>query len=133
MQRAEFFDRAMRSMFRADSAFKIWAIDEFDYVRFMKIKVLPDPGMFRLTNGKNRKRFSRFTILSAKFTSQLNFYKSFGLNPDEYVFITALPWELYKSNLSNDFAVVRQQVHVLAVSGLHVGIIYLILNVFFLS
>ena len=84
--------------------------------------------------GKNRKSIQSVYTLSQNLRAKaLNFYKSFGLNPDEYAFITALTLG-YKSNLSNDLQEAFRAsgtAHVLAVSGLHVGIIYLILNVLF--
>lgn len=109
--------------------------DDFDYVRFMKIKGFAGsayvPSHQWEKTGKSIQ--SVYTLSQNLRAKALNFYKSFGLNPDEYAFITALTLG-YKSNLSNDLQEAFRAsgtAHVLAVSGLHVGIIYLILNVLF--
>jgi competence protein ComEC len=109
--------------------------DDFDYVRFMKIKGFAGsayvPAHRWMKTGKSIR--SVYTLSQNLRAKALDFYKSFGLNPDEYAFIAALTLG-YKSNLSNDLQEAFRAsgtAHVLAVSGLHVGIIYLILNMFF--
>ena len=100
----------------------------------MKIKGFAGSAYVPSHQWENRKSIQSVYTLSQNLRAKaLNFYKSFGLNPDEYAFITALTLG-YKSNLSNDLQEAFRAsgtAHVLAVSGLHVGIIYLILNVFF--
>jgi len=109
--------------------------DDFDYVRFMRIKGFAGsayiPAYQWRKTGKSIP--SVYTLSQNLRAKALDFYKSFGLNPDEYAFITALTLG-YKSNLSNDLQDAFRAsgtAHVLAVSGLHVGIIYFILNIFF--
>jgi competence protein ComEC len=109
--------------------------DDFDYVRFMKIKGFAGSAYVSahrwMKTGKSIR--SVYTLSQNLRAKALDFYKSFGLNPDEYAFIAALTLG-YKSNLSNDLQEAFRAsgtAHVLAVSGLHVGIIYLILNMFF--
>jgi len=81
--------------------------------------------------GKNIQ--SVYTLSQNVRAKALRFYKSFGLNPDEYAFVSALTLG-YKNNLSNDLQDAFRAsgtAHVLAVSGLHVGVVYLILSVLF--
>ena len=63
----------------------------------------------------------------------LTIYKNFGLNNDEYAFLSALTLG-YKADLSNalkqSFRATGTS-HVLAVSGLHVGIVYFIIGSLF--
>lgn len=109
--------------------------DDFNYVRFMKIKGFAGSAYVSSQQwsktGKNIQ--SVYTLSQNVRAKALRFYKSFGLNPDEYAFVAALTLG-YKNNLSNDLQDAFRAsgtAHVLAVSGLHVGVVYLILSVLF--
>lgn len=109
--------------------------DDFNYVRFMRIKGFAGsayvPSQQWSKTGKNIQ--SVYTLSQNLRAKALHLYESFGLNSDEYAFIAALTLG-YKANLSNDLQDAFRAsgtAHVLAVSGLHVGIVYLILTVLF--
>lgn len=109
--------------------------DDFNYVRYMEIKGFSAscyiPAESWRTTG--RENMSIYT-LSQRFRSKaLDFYKSFDLEPDAYAFISAITLG-YKNDLSEKLQEafrISGTAHVLAVSGLHVGIIYLVINLMF--
>lgn len=106
--------------------------DDFDYKRFMRIKGYAAsafvPGDLWKKTGR---QVHSLYVFSQKLRAKaLDFYKSFGLDADEYAFVSALTLG-YKANLSDDVQEAFRASgtsHVLAVSGLHVGIIYLIIS-----
>lgn len=109
--------------------------DDFDYVRFMRIKGFAGSAYVPTHQWeKTGKAVKSIYTFSQHFRAKvLNFYKSFELSPDEYAFIAALTLG-YKADLSDnlqDAFRASGTAHVLAVSGLHVGVIYLIINFLF--
>lgn len=109
--------------------------DDFDYAGFMKIKgfsgsaFIPEARWHR-----TGRQHITLPILSQRCRAKaLDFYRSFQLDPDAYAFITAITLG-YKAYLSDDLQEAFRAsgtAHVLAVSGLHVGIIYLVINFLF--
>ncbi|MGI6520107.1 MAG: ComEC/Rec2 family competence protein [Fermentimonas sp.] len=109
--------------------------DEFNYQRFMKIKGIAGSAYVPTTNWQKTGR-QRITlpILSQRCRAKvLTFFHSFQLDPDALAFISAITLG-YKAYLSDDLQEAFRAsgtAHVLAVSGLHVGIIYVIINFLF--
>lgn len=109
--------------------------DDFDYVRFMQIKGFSGtsyvPGSAWSKTGRER---INITILSQRCRARLlNFYRSFRLDKDAFAFISAITLG-YKAYLSDDLQEAFRAsgtAHVLAVSGLHVGIIYMVIGFLF--
>lgn len=109
--------------------------DDFDYPRFMKIKGFAGFGF--VTAGSwcatGRKSFS-IPILSQNLRAKaLDFYLRFNLDRDAYALLSAITLG-YKAYLTGDMKEAFRASgtsHVLAVSGLHVGIIYIIINTMF--
>ena len=105
--------------------------DDFDYKRFMEGKGFSGTAFIPSKNWVNtgvRKKSVKTEALRAR-AAILNKYKTFGLDPDEYAFLSALTLG-YKADLSNELKEAFRASgtsHILAVSGLHVGIIYLII------
>lgn len=108
---------------------------DFDYPRYMKIKGYSGSAYIPETAWRKTGR-SSFSITSAsqKFrVKALDFYKSFEPDKDAYAFISALTLG-YKEDLTDSMQEafrVSGTAHVLAVSGLHVGIIYIVINMLF--
>lgn len=109
--------------------------DDFDYERFMKVKGFSASGYVSAANWHKTPR----NVLTIGTASQkirgkiLQFYRSFGLSDDGYAFLSALTLG-YKADLPDAMkAAFRASgtAHVLAVSGLHVAIIYTIINFLF--
>lgn len=105
--------------------------NDFDYARFMRIKGYAGtayiPSHRWMKQGNQKK--SLYTLSQKMRAKALVFYRSFGLNADEYALISALTLG-YKSELSDNIQEAFRAsgtAHVLAVSGLHVGIIYAII------
>ena len=110
-------------------------IDTFDYVRYMKIKGYSGSAYIPSTawENTNRKSVSLYTISQRFRLKALNFYKSFELSDDTYSLISALTLG-YKEDLTEDLREafrISGTAHVLAVSGLHVGIIYVVISLLF--
>lgn len=110
-------------------------LDEFDYPQFMKIRGFSGSGFVAANDWKNTGNQSySITCVSQRIRAKaLNFYKSFKLTDDAYAFISALTLG-YKNNLTENLQEAFRAsgtAHVLAVSGLHVGIIYLVISTFF--
>ena len=105
--------------------------DDFDYKRFMDGKGFSGTAFVPSKNWVDtgvRNRSVKTEALRAR-AAILNQYKTFGLNPDEYAFLSALTLG-YKADLSNELKDAFRASgtsHILAVSGLHVGIVYLII------
>lgn len=111
--------------------------DDFDYHNFMKIKGFSCTGFVASNDWQYTSRHSNtITCISQRIRARaLNFYKSFGLNSDSYAFISALTLG-YKNDLTKNLQEafrVSGTAHVLAVSGLHVGIIFIVINMIFSS
>jgi ComEC/Rec2-related protein len=109
--------------------------DDFDYARFMKNKGFAGSGYVSAANWRKTGRQSlTIPILAQRFRAKaLDFYRSFQLNPDAYAFISALTLG-HQAGLSDDLQEAFRAsgtAHVLSVSGLHVGIIYMIINLMF--
>jgi len=106
--------------------------DDFDYVQFMEMRGFAGSayvadGKWMLTDGKAS---SLFIIAQQMRSKILDFFRSFQLPPDQYAFLSALMIG-YKGSLSNDIRdafSASGTSHVLAVSGFHVGVIYIILT-----
>lgn len=109
--------------------------DDFDYEKFMKTKGFTGSAYIPERNWQatGRENIS-FYITGQRFRAKaLTFYQSFELNSDAYAFISALTLG-YKAYLTEDIEEAFRAsgtAHVLAVSGLHVGIIYILINLLF--
>ncbi|MDO5663625.1 MAG: ComEC/Rec2 family competence protein [Bacteroidia bacterium] len=109
--------------------------DDFDYARFMRNKGFSGSAYLPSTSwhatGKENKSLY---ILAQKFRkTALEFYRLFELDNDAYSFISALTLG-YKHDLTNELQEAFRASgtsHVLAVSGLHVAIIYAIFTFLF--
>lgn len=106
--------------------------DDFNYERFMKNKGFT--GSCYVPQQKWRQTGTDVLtpyIVAQQFRAQaLEFYRAFRLDPHAYAFVSALTLG-YKAYLPDDLRAAFRASgtsHVLAVSGLHVGIIYLIIN-----
>lgn len=109
--------------------------DDFDYTRYMKIKGFSGSGYVAENDwGKTGKNSNSITCMSQRLRSKsLSLYESFDLTDDAQAFISALTLG-YKNDLTEnlkDAFRVTGTAHVLAVSGLHVGIIYLVISILF--
>ena len=105
--------------------------DEFDYKRYMRNKGFSGSGYAGFINWVKTERQSNSIRTKAlrRRGEMLKLYKSFNLNNDAYSFISAITLG-YKADLSDDLKDAFRASgtsHVLAVSGLHVGIIYLVI------
>lgn len=109
--------------------------DDFDYARFMKIKGFAGSGYASSSDWQKtgRRSISIYGLSQLVRFKALNFYRSFNLSEDAYAFISALTLG-YKKDLPDKMQEafrVSGTAHVLAVSGLHVGIIYMVINLMF--
>lgn len=109
--------------------------DDFDYPKFMKIRGYSGTGFVTASDWQNTGNLSNtITCVSQRIRAKaLIFYKSFHLSTDAYSFISALTLG-YKSDLTENLQEafrVSGTAHVLAVSGLHVGIIYIVISMIF--
>lgn len=113
--------------------------DDFNYARLMRNHGFAASGyvpenQWMVTGISNR---TPYVISQQIRLKALEFYKSFGLDNDSYAFVTALtlgytkflPQEMKEAFRASGTS------HVLSVSGLHVGIIYLVITsmLFFLK
>lgn len=109
--------------------------NEFDYKRFMRLKGFSGTAFISREGWINTGKTTNSIKSKALRTraTVLNLYKNFGLDNDEYAFLSALTLG-YKADLSNalkqSFRTTGTS-HVLAVSGLHVGIVYFIIGSLF--
>ncbi len=109
--------------------------DDFDYKHFMKIKGVAGSAYVPATNWNKteRQQFTLYILSQRCRAKMLSFYHSFQLDPDALAFISAVTLG-YKAYLSDDLQEAFRAsgtAHVLAVSGLHVGIIYVVINFLF--
>ncbi|MBF6596637.1 MAG: ComEC family competence protein [Fermentimonas sp.] len=109
--------------------------DDFDYPNFMKIRGYSGTGFVTSSDWQNTGNLSNtLNCVSQRIRAKaLIFYKSFDLTTDEYAFISALTLG-YKNDLTENLQEafrVSGTAHVLAVSGLHVGIIYIVISMLF--
>jgi len=109
--------------------------DDFDYVRYMKIKGFAATAYIEssawLKTGRQSNDLATWSQRSRE--KALDIYRSLIKDNDACAFIAALTLG-YKEDLSRDIKEAFRASgtsHVLAVSGLHVGIIYLIINLMF--
>ena len=109
--------------------------NEFDYKLYMQHKGFSGTafvsGDVWINTGKTS-RSIRSTALRAR-AKLLNLYNTFGFSNDEYAFLSALTLG-YKADLSNEIKqafITTGTSHVLAVSGLHVGVVYFIIGTLF--
>ena len=109
--------------------------DDFDYVRYMKIKgfagsaYIPESD-WQKTGRQSRAIAPQSQLLRAKALTR---YRSLIDNQDACAFIAALTLG-YRGDLSDDIQKAFRAsgtAHVLAVSGLHVGIIYVMIGLMF--
>lgn len=105
--------------------------DEFDYKQYMQRKGFA--GSAYVTSANWLKTGRHNTSIKTKAlllrAHLLKLYKSFGLDSDAYSFISAVTLG-YKADLSDELKSAFRASgtsHILAVSGLHVGIIYVII------
>lgn len=109
--------------------------DEFDYKGYMQNKGFSGSAYVGSINWSRTGRESK-SIRSKALrvrAKMLHLYKMFNLDDDAYSFISALTLG-YKADLSDNLKEAFRASgtsHVLAVSGLHVGVIYLIIITFF--
>ncbi len=109
--------------------------DDFNYVRFMQIKGFTATAYIAGSDWQKTGRQSNdFASWSQRSREKaLTMYRSLIDENDARAFIAALTLG-YKGDLSDDIQEAFRAsgtAHVLAVSGLHVGIIYLIINILF--
>ncbi|MEN6588192.1 MAG: ComEC/Rec2 family competence protein [Proteiniphilum sp.] len=109
--------------------------DDFDYVRFMKIKGFTGSAYISEINWQKTGRQSHAIPVQAQRLREraLHMYRSLISDKETCAFISALTLG-YKSDLSDDLQEAFRAsgtAHVLAVSGLHVGIIYGVINLLF--
>lgn len=104
---------------------------EFDYKRFMEQKGFSGSAYVRSAKWINTGKTNR-TIKSEALRVRsrvLDLYKSFDLNKEEYAFLSALTLG-YKTDLSDELKQAFRSSgtsHVLAVSGLHVAVIFIVI------
>lgn len=109
--------------------------DDFDYAGYMKNKGFAGSGYIPAVDWQRTGRETKsIPIMTQRFRAKaLGFYRSFDLENDAYAFICALTLG-YKVHLSNDLQEAFRAsgtAHVLALSGLHVGIIYAVISLLF--
>lgn len=109
--------------------------DDFDYARYMKIKGYSGSAYIESTawSKTGRESISIYTVSQKFRINALDFYKMFELDSDTYAFISAITLG-YKEDLTDSTQEAFRAsgtAHVLAVSGLHVGIIYIVINLLF--
>jgi len=106
--------------------------DDTDYAGQMRIRGFSGSGYVHGTNWQKTGRHNlSVPVMAQRFRAKaLDFYLSFDLGQERYAFISAVTLG-YKAYLTDDLMEAFRAsgtAHILAVSGLHVGIIYLILN-----
>lgn len=106
---------------------------EFDYSRFLNLRGIYDQSYAKKGNWallKKDSSFSLFEFADGIRKNLLAIYKKYGLNDDEFAVASALVLG-YKDDLDKDIIQAYSTagaMHVLSVSGLHVGIIFIVLN-----
>jgi len=107
--------------------------NEFDYKSYLMFHLISQQAFLKSNNWQkiSDKNNYNLTILSQKLrTKLLTVYKRLNFKNDEYAVLSALTLG-YKDKLSENVKTWYSKsgaMHILAVSGLHVGIIYIILN-----
>jgi competence protein ComEC len=106
--------------------------DDKDYAGQMKIRGFSGSGYVHGTNWQKTGRLNlSIPVMAQRFRVKvLDFYHSFDLAQEPHAFISAVTLG-YKAYLTDDLKEAFRAsgtAHILAVSGLHVGIIYLIFN-----
>ena len=109
--------------------------DDFDYVRYMKIKGFAGTAYISALEWQKTGRQSHAIMLRSQRlrTKILAMYRSLIREKDACALISALTLG-YREDLSDDVQEAFRAsgtAHVLAVSGLHVGIVYLIIDLLF--
>lgn len=109
--------------------------DDFDYAGYMRTKGFSGSGYVPGNSWqKTGRQINTIPIIAQRCRAKvLEFYRSFDLESDAYAFICALTLG-YRVHLSNDLQEAFRAsgtAHVLALSGLHVGIIYAVINLLF--
>lgn len=109
--------------------------DDFDYERFMKIKGYSGTTYLSSSNWQETgKSVNNISTVSQKVRAKIiSYYESFGLDSDTFAFITALTIG-YKNFLTDELQESFRKSgtsHILAVSGLHVGIVFIIFYTIF--
>ncbi|OJV83244.1 MAG: hypothetical protein BGO34_16325 [Bacteroidia bacterium 44-10] len=109
--------------------------DDFDYAGYMKNKGFAGSGYIPAVDWqKTGREMKSIPVMAQRLRGKaLDFYRSFDLEGDAYAFICALTLG-YKVHLSNDLQEAFRAsgtAHVLALSGLHVGIIYAVISLLF--
>lgn len=109
--------------------------DDFNYARYMQMKGFAGSGYVPANDWQKTGRQSRSIPVRAQRVraKALDFYRSFDLESDTYAFICAITLG-YKTHLSNDLQEAFRAsgtAHILALSGLHVGIIYAVISLLF--
>lgn len=102
--------------------------DDFDYVRFMRNNGFSGSAYLSSSNWHPTGKEHASLYVSAQKVRKkaLEFYRMFELDNDAYSFVSALTLG-YKHDLTNELQEAFRAsgtAHVLAVSGLHVGIVY---------
>ena len=105
--------------------------DQFDYEKFMRNKGFSGSAYVSANSWlKTGQRSSSIKTEALRVRAKvLNLYKGFNLDNDAYSFISAITLG-YKADLTDDLKKAFRASgtsHVLAVSGLHVGLIYIII------
>lgn len=103
-------------------------LDGFDYTRYMYNKGYAGTTFVSPNRWQKEKETHRNLFVEAAQSRQwlLRWYKSFDLKPDEYAMLSALTLG-YTDNLSDDVVDTFRTTgvaHILAVSGMHVGVIF---------
>lgn len=109
--------------------------DDFDYAGYMQIKGFAGSGYVHANDWqKTGRQVKSIPVMAQQVRAKaLDFYRSFGLESDAYAFICALTlgYSTYLSDELNTAFRVSGTAHVLSVSGLHVIVIYAIINMLF--
>lgn len=110
-------------------------LNNFDYAHYMKMKGFSGMGYVSAAQWEKTGKQSNEILILAQQTraKALKFYHSFGLGEDAQGFISALTLG-YKENLSDDLREAFRAsgtAHILALSGLHVAIIYAVIDLLF--
>jgi len=106
---------------------------EFDYPRFLKHKGISATSYVPAGNWQKTTDAPPFSIVNLAMKSRnklLSIYKELGISGDEYSVLASISLG-YREELSRDLResyAAAGVVHVLAVSGMHVGIIFLVVN-----
>lgn len=121
----------LRTTFQSPS--RVMNPEGFDYASFLKRKGISVTAYMPADSWQKISHHNGFSLLSlaGKYRNQLlEVYERIGLEPKEFAVLAALTLgykDVIDPELREDFSYAGAM-HILAVSGLHVGVIYLILN-----